>query len=307
MFKLPSFPSLESYNHELADFMELMCWVRGTSSKREVIAYLSKIEENDRNTGCNDDDDENSEMLDGVMIEIERRVNACGNGYPFTLERQGTVLRDHSDDQSHSSILYRYLLLSTRLNMTASKIHAGIDGTLLLEEVSAHAMKNYLGSSRARSLVFGTGAPGGFQGKINKLCSALQEGIGFRNLDTAPPQKNDDKLDAVAWVPFSDSSSGQVVIFCQCKTGSSWVDSIYQLQPHSFVTKWISGTIVVPPIRAFCLSEAIDRSRWNALGVDAGLIFDRCRIIDFCDELPSDLLQRIDRWTIAARNTVNIN
>jgi hypothetical protein len=54
------------------------------------------------------------------------------------------------------------------------------------------------------------------------------------------------------------------------------------------------------PIRAFCIAEAADRGRWNKHAIDAGLLFDRCRLVDFSDELPDDLLQRLRTWTDAA-------
>jgi hypothetical protein len=303
VFKLPNFPSPKSPSHELADFAELTAWKNKTASKREIVAYLSRIDDNNDNIGCEDDEDENSELLDDVMIEIDRRVAACGNGYPFSLEREGTVLRYVEDDSDHGSILYRYLLLSTRLNMTSSKVHDGIDGTLLLEEVAAHTLRNYLGA-RARSFVFGTAASGNFEAKVNDLCNQLCEGVRFRNPDDASVTKNDDKLDAVAWVPFSDSLASQIIIFCQCKTGTSWSELIHQLQPETFMKRWMEYSFLVTPVRAFCLSEAVDRSRWKSLCAATGIMFDRCRLVDFCGDIEGDLLNRITRWTLAAKESV---
>lgn len=306
MFKLPNFPTPQAETHELADFAELTCWERGIASKREIVAYLGRIDDNDHNIGCDDDDDVNSELLDGVMIEIERRIAACGDGYPFKLEREGTVLRHHSADISHPFTLYCYLLLSTRLNMLTDKVHDGIDGTLLLEEIAAHALKNYLGGSRSRSYVFGTAVSGNFSDKIAALCNELCEGGGFRSLDDASVEANDDKLDAVAWIPFSDSQAGQIIIFGQCKTGTNWRDLVTQLQPDSFIKKWMREPIVVKPVRAFCLSEAPDRSRWKGLCLNAGMVFDRCRLVDFCGDLAPDLIDRISRWTLAAKETIKL-
>lgn len=304
MFKLPNPPSPQADVHELADFVELVCWDRGSASKREIVAYLGRVDDNDNNIGCDDDDDENSDFLDEVMIEIESRASACGGGYPFRLELEGTVLRHDAVTTSHRSIMYCYLLLSTRLNMKNNRDHAGINGTDLLEEVAAHALKNYLGGTRAHALVFGTSAPGGFEDKVAALCRELREGAGFRSLDTALVQANDDKLDAVAWVPFSDSLPGQLIIFGQCKTGSSWDDQVTQLQPDIFIDKWMSEPVLVNPVRAFCISEAADRSRWKGTGLAAGIVLDRCRLVDFCDNLAADLLDRVSRWTTAAKATV---
>lgn len=302
MFKLPKLPSPQADVHELADFAELLCWHRGLASKREIVAYLGRVDDNDNNVGCDDDDDENSDFLDEVMNEIERRVSACGVGYPFHLDLEGTVLRYNTDDSNERSILYRYLLLSTRLNMKDTRVHEGIDGALLFEEICAHVLKNYLGASRAKTLVFGTATAGSFHDKIKALCDELREGSGYRNPDEVPSEDRDGKLDIVAWVPFSDCRVGQLIVFSQCKTGTTWEEQVGQLRPDAFVQKWIDGTIAVVPVRSFCVSEACGQSRWNSRSIDAGILLDRCRLVDFCNNIDPTLLSKINCWINAAKS-----
>lgn len=303
MFKLPNLPSPQADPHELADFVELLSWRQGSASKREIVAYLGRIDDNDDNEGCNDDDDENSAFLDEVMNEVERRAMACGTGYPFDCCLEGTVLRHRANDQCKQAVVYRYLLLGTRLNMTSNRVHAGIDGTLLFEEISAEAIHDYLGDHRARSFVFGTATAGNFPEKVDSLCRELKEGGGFKNRDFGSVEANDDKLDAVAWVPFSDGLPGQLIVFGQCKTGSNWGGLTTQLQPDAFIKRWMQDPIVVNPVRAFCISEAANRSKWKGICSYAGILMDRCRIVDFCDNLPSDLLDRVQSWTTAAMSS----
>lgn len=304
MFKLPHTPSPQAEVHELADFAELQCWINGSTSRREIIADLGRVDDNDNNIGCDDDDDENSDFLDEVMLEIERRESACGSGYPFKLDLEGTVLRFDKDNRGHRSIVYRYLLLSTRLNMKDDRVQSGVDGSLLLEEISAQVLKNYLGTTRARSFILGTSSTGKFPDKVTALCRELREGTEFRKLDDAAVNANDDKLDAVAWVPFSDLLPGQLIVFGQCKTGSTWGGLLTQLQPETFIKRWMRDPILVTPIRAFCISEAANRSRWSGTCLAAGMLLDRCRLVDFCDNLSPDLLDRVSRWTAAAREEV---
>lgn len=307
MFKLPDLPSPKAEPHELADFAELLAWSKGTASAREIVAYLGRLDDNDYNIGCEDNDDENADELEEVMNEVERRKTACGDGYPFELELNGTVLRYISIDGNHRSDVYRYLLLSTRLNMKNQRAHADIDGTGLLEEIAARVLQCYLGPIRARSLVFGTASKGKFEDKVNHLCQELGEGGFFQNLDAVPAQANDDKLDAVAWIPFVDKKPGQLVVFGQCKTGSNWSGLITQLQPDAFLKRWTSSrTYLVSPLRALCVSEAADRSRWNGTVVYSGLFLDRCRMVDFCESLDPDLLSRVRAWNTAAYATVDI-
>ncbi len=304
MFKLPNSPSPHADTNELADFVELLSWGFGATSKREIIAYLGRVDDNDDNNGCDDDDDENSEFLDEVMNEIERRKSACGSGYPFHLDFEGTVLRHNENDNGERAVLYRYLLLGTRLNMKDNRVHAEIDGAELLEEISAKVLQNYLGPSRAHSIVFGTSTRGRFQDKVDSLCHALHEGLGFRPPDDESVNANDDKLDAVAWVPFSDCLPGQLIIFAQCKTGTNWQESKTQLQPDAFMKLWFECATAVNPIRALCVSEAPDRSRWIRLSTYAGILLDRCRLVDFCNDLPTELVDKIIQWTSAAKEAV---
>jgi hypothetical protein len=302
VFILPNPPSPQADVQELADFAELLCLQQGATSAREIIAYLGRVDDNANNIGAVDDDDDNADMLDEVMDETDIRSKACGDGYPFVLEQSGTRLRHADAADNPKSIIYRYLLLSTRLNMRDSRKHADIDGGDLLEELAAHVLRNYLGRDKARTMVFGTAAGGRFQDRVDLLCRELREGVRFRSLDLAPVNANDDKLDAVGWVPFVDGRPGQLILFGQCKTGSNWGGLVTQLQPESFIKKWMLEPYLVNPVRVFFLSEAVDQTRWKGICTETGILLDRCRIVEFSDQIEVGLLDRISRWTDAARN-----
>jgi hypothetical protein len=304
MFKLPDSPTPQAEAYELADFAELLAWEDSAVSERNILAALGREDENDNNIGCDDNDDRNAEKLDGVMNELDRRATACGKGYPFETALQGTVLRYLDNDNDERAHVYRYLLLSTRLNMTHDRVHAGIDGALLLEEVAAHALRCYLGFDRARAFVFGTSTGGKFSEKIDELCLQLGEGTKFKNTGGGPVEANDDKLDVVSWVPFSDKLRSQLVIFGQCKTGSSWEGQVSQLNPEIFIKNWMLDGFVVPPVRGFCISEAADRSRWYHRASYAGLLLDRCRLVDFSTGLDAKLLHKIKAWNATAKKSV---
>jgi len=301
MFKLPALPSSGANMNELADFAELLAWQNGSISMREILAYLGRLSENEFNEGINDEDDRSANELDDVMSEIDRRSKSCLSGYPFFLDMEGTVIRHKISDYSSRADIYRYLLLSTRLNMNKDKIQNGIDGTSILEELSAAILRCYLGGKRAKSFVFGTANSGRFEDKINELCREIGEGGRFCNVDPGPVKANDDKLDAVAWVPFADGRPGKIVIFCQCKTGSNWQDQITQLQPEAFLKRWTSHrTYVLNPIRAFCISECPDTTRWEGMALYAGLLFDRLRVVDFLYEISEDLIAKVRCWNAGA-------
>ena len=50
----------------------------------------------------------------------------------------------------------------------------------------------------------------------------------------------------------------------------------------------------------FFAAEAMSRLRWYSGASDAGLLFDRCRIVDFCDNLTKDVFAKVKTWTEAA-------
>lgn len=306
MFMLPSLPSAKAEHHELADFAELLAWQNGSASAREIIAYLGRLDDNQDNVGCDDDEDETTNELDGVMNELGRRAIACRQDYPFVLEHAGSVLRHIPDGAEVRSHVYRYLLLATRLNMKLHSRHASLDGTHLLEELAAHVLRCYLGLERARSVVFGTSAKGGFAAKVNRLCQDLHEGGQFKNPDTAHVDENDGGLDAVGWIPFSDQSRGQLIVFGQCKTGTTWQKHTKNLRPEDFTRLWMSDPPLFTPLRAFCIAEAANRGHWCKYSINVGLFFDRCRLVDFCEGLPSPVLSKIQTWTAAALATVQL-
>lgn len=301
MFKIPGKPSPRATVCELADFMELWAWQNNQVSCTDVLRFLGRVDDNDHNIGCEDDDSENAELVDEVLIELERREKACSGGYPFTLSGTGTMLR-HSDSADAGAAVYRYLLLSTRLNMRDSKTHAKLDGTKLMELLCAQVLKNYLGE-HSQAFVFGTAAGSTFKDQINALCKRLGEGVGFRTIDLGAVTAQDDKLDAVAWIPFRDGRSSQLILFAQCKTGTNWTEMVSQLQPRAFTERWMKRQPAVEPTRVFCAAEVQDPTEWEGVALYAGILFDRCRITAFSHGVDnSDLIP----WTTAAIKSFKI-
>ncbi len=309
MFTLPNLPTQFATQSELADFFEVLAAKRRRASKTEVASHLSITSDNLYNVGCDDEDDQIAVKLDGVLIELERRQHACGSdGYPFKISPAGTslvYLGDTSVFCNCKKTAYLYLLLSTRLNMNDNRIHASIDGTAILEELAAVTIKSYLGC-RAESINFGTSVRGGFGKKIDNLCRQFGEGGQHKNPVGVARHTKDGKLDIVGWIPFTDRLEGKLSVFGQCKTGTNWKDSINDLQPASFIKKFMCSPYHMDPLRAFFVSESVDRSRWHDMTIDAGLLFDRCRIVDFCPDLPSRLLSKVKTWTEAALKTVKV-
>ncbi len=301
MFYLPHAPSPRANVHEVADFIEWSAWRHGVFSAREANQAINQLDDNAYNDGCDDDSDSTAQELDEVFNEIERREHGCRGGYPFQLHSVGSILRSRTNKQNHRFLIYRYLLLCTRLNMSANRVHAGLDGAFLLEKLTAQVMKNCLGESRAFSEVFGTAESGGFPAKVQRLCDRLGEGGGYVSADGSRTFARDAKLDVVSWIPFSDGQPGKLIVFTQCKTGSSWPDSLGDLSPEAFLKTWTRDkSTVLTPIRAFCVAEAANRTRWHEISNRGGLFIDRCRTVDFSETISDELTREIEIWTNAA-------
>ncbi|MDD4117084.1 MAG: hypothetical protein PHI39_02595 [Kiritimatiellae bacterium] len=299
MFKWPGAPSPHAQLHELADFTELIGWQRNRTSATALSALLGRLDENDYTDGV-PEESETDEVVKGAYMEIERRREACRNGYPYVITEEGYTIRDEHDDDNHKHIVYKYLLLATRLNMRDNRMHADIDGSLLFEELAAEVAREYLGT-RAESVVFGTAAgTADFPGKVDALCQQMREGVRFVNRDDAPPTENDGKLDVVVWKHFTDGLAGKLIAFGQCKTGTDYKNTLTQLQPDTFCKKWLHSSPAVPPVRMFFVSEALSRCHWQSATYDAGVLFDRCRIVDFCDNICEDVILKLKTWTQAA-------
>ncbi len=305
MFKYPGVPTVRASAHELADFAELMVWRDGRVSTTDLSRVIGRNEENDYSDGVPEEDEADHDA-EGAYVEMETRDHACGMdaSYPFSIGDRGDTLARRSRELSSRQLVYLYLLLATRLNMRDNRVHAEIDGARLFEKLCASVAISYLGK-RAESMVFGaTSGSGGFPARIARLCRQLGEGGGVR--DDVSPRVRDGKLDVVAWKPFADSWQGKFIIFGQCKTGTDYRDMLTELQPDAFCAKWLREQPPVMPVRAFFVSEALSRSgalsqrQWYDSSVDAGLLFDRCRIVDFCDGVAEDILEEVRTWTEAA-------
>ena len=305
MFKWPGNPSPKASTHELADFAELQAWQRNSVSATDLSRALGRLDENDYANGVIEEEGLPVDIAE-AFHEIERRATACSVGYPFTIDELGYTLRSKRDVGYVKHIMYKYLLLATRLNMRDNRVHASVDGALVFEELSAEVARDYLGP-RAESFVFGTaGNASNFADRINSLCQQLGEGGSFVNRNLAVPTEQDGKLDVVAWKPFSDRQAGKLTLFGQCKTGTHYQDTLTQLQPDAFWRKWFRDQLVVTPVRVFFVSEALLRSRWYNVAVDSGLLLDRCRIVDFCGNVGGGIFDKVTTWTAAAANATGL-
>ena len=301
MFKWPRTPAANADRHALADYAELVCWRDGNTSMAALSKDLGLLAENDYFDGV-PEEDPSAEVVREAYSEIECRREACGGGYPFVISDAGYTLSMDRDTDCPRHIVYQYLLLATRLNMKDDRMHAAIDGTLLLEDLSADVAREYFGTC-AEKLVFGTAATGRtFREKLVELCNKLGEGGGPSGQVASSTHVKDGGLDVVVWKPFSDERQGKLIGFGQCKTGIVQEDELPRLQPDAFCSNWMTKRPAFLPLRMFFVAEALSFNphEWYRNASYAGLLFDRCRLVEFSHCVNGDVMAKVKAWTAEA-------
>lgn len=279
---------------EIVDFMEFQSVV-SADKRYSLTSLLTTL-----GIGTDDALDEDANLqqtssMEEAFSEIDDRKKKSHNKYPFYSTGSAIVLDESVSDCIRD--VYVFLLLSTRVNMNQYKIQKGIDGTELFEYLCSEVLKNYFGA-HSKSFVFGTGAGNDFKDKVNNMILQLDErNCKFNYPDGSFQKEKDGKVDVVAFIPFADKNEGKFIAFGQCKTGTSWRDSVVQLNPGNFLRKFTSNLFPFTPIAVFMVSESF-YDNWRVMQIDSnGFLFDRSRIMEYLpDTISSELLENIRTW-----------
>lgn len=305
-YKIQSLPSPRAYKEEKADFWEIQSLINPGIyiSRANIISTLSKGTDEIYHEGIESEDDTIDDGLDAVLIELDRRFSFTNQKYPFTLKRNSIKI---NEDESTLTLIYKYMLLCTRLNMRESKIQNGLDGTQLFENLSSYVANKYFGVD-SKSFVFGTAEPGSFKTKTEDLIRKIGEGDSFKNPNNNPPTANDDAIDVVVYKDFSDKRIGKLIAFCQCKTGTHWKNDMRKLNPSEFCSKWLLTTPILIPIPVVFICDTL-HEEMNFYGTQLNyLVFNRFRILEYIeDDIPQELLANIRNWVAGALEDIGIN
>ena len=258
------------------------------------------------------DDLETREDVDAAFNDVEARREHCGPRafYPFRRdeENRGRIVIDEPQNgkQRWHALLYLFLLWLTRISGSAP-----ISGNnspdpaarKLFERLCCEVASNYWGrgvAGESAPFIHFSALPGNFGRKINALSQQLGEGDGFR--EGALPKKsrlNDGGLDIVVHRRFADGRPGQLIGFGQCKSGRNYESKLTELSLRDF-QGWFLGDFVVEPVRLFFLSDRVADDKVLARNCrKAGILFDRCRIMEYAGEVDSDLKREIADWILA--------
>jgi len=296
----------------IGDFIELECLRR--ADKNVSALDITRIMERE------------AEQMsqDAVMVyvrdsikDLEARISNIGNRgaiYPFQIDSTGGLIEYRMDVEDSDRMIYLFMVLCTRMNMKNDRKHATHDAAVLFEQLCREVCVRLWGGNsddRVKAIVFGTGRlvegsndhdlldKGTFSEAVNKLCKDLREGVGFDAKSKGPITAKDGKLDVVVWRSFADERNGQLIGFGQCKTGTNWEADLMKLRPDDFFSKWARQHPTVLPTRLYFVTDRVIE-RWYDRSRDGGVLLDRCRIMEYCVDLPPLLMENISAWVVAA-------
>lgn len=282
-------PSASDGVEKIADWLEFTASMspEGQVSLETLVSIIrsaGSVDAFDERDGHLDHGSEASQSVaSDAFSELSLRSKACQGRYPFEVE-QG-LLR-----VKQKNTPYNLLLLLSFANPTTG--HSGT--AVLFERLCTLAAHNYFGGKNNNAEAIRFGSPrkvplAKFSQAIDNLCGQLGEGVGCKEPSLAN-HTGDQGLDIVAWKHFPDRKPGKLVAFGQCSSGSGdWTKKLNELDGTKFSMKWLQEQLLVPPIRFFFVPRRIANDHWRLVGIDAGIVFDRCRIVSCLPKLDATL------------------
>jgi hypothetical protein len=223
--------------------------------------------------------------------------------YPFSIDEGQSIISMVNPGTLGTNLIYLFLLGITVSSM-GSKVRRrnGHDPTKLFERLCADVLRTFWGGATLHSdvMIFGTASATTagerkFRANIETLCRHLGEGIGWK-VDACAPGGGDGGLDLVAWRRFRDKRQGALVGFAQCKTGTHWRDHLTELMPSAFTRDYMQSQLIVDPIRLYMVPSRISRQQWVGATGRAGLLVDRCRIVQYANGVSKKVLKDCKAW-----------
>ena len=240
---------------------------------------------------------------EAAFLELSEREGWLSDHYPVEIDGEVASLRN----QLPARDVYRFLvLLRSRQLYPGALKDDGKDAGRLFEELVKHAIGAYSGSEPHSHVRFGLAGGSRGDGLPRSLACAVRE-LSQRMFErpgqVSNSQQGDFKADAVAWKPFGDGRSGQLVLICQAtisegdwtreEPANRWTD---RQPPDSRLILFFAR-----PITAVAFPETLSLTPTDVLeGLPFSSIpFDRLRLLSVLldDDLPCNLRDSIRDWT----------
>ncbi len=295
----------------LADWVEIRALLEsdGKASQEDLVRALDRAYSIGETNARSLSEEVFEELADRHSSCKPSRPSGGAWGYPFELNKSGDLLslRSKAAPRTRAGILYLFLLVATRADMDSERRKLdGLDPTAIFERLCADILLNFWGGKTkfSGSIVFGTAQredipENKFKSKIESLCQSIREGRGLRE-GAKPPGAGDGKLDIAVWRVFSDGRAGGLVGFAQCKTGIHWKDHLPELQPRHFCRNFFQKPLLIDPLKVYMVPHRVNGTEWDSHTSLGGLLFDRCRLIQYGLEISDDVFKDCRAWLSAA-------
>ena len=304
---------LRSNISRIADFVEVQCLARDdlNVAVNDISYAMGDLLSDDDETSPEEEswEDDAPEVWD-ALDDVDKRKDHCGERafYPFCRRPEGdygqvAIAHPENDSQRWHTLLYLFLLWLTRIRKNDAQTQVGRG---LFERLCCDVASNYWGCVAGEKAPFiHFGAHGSFRAKIEDLAKKLCEEGGVREkaLKSGRHPK-DDGVDIVVYRPFTDGRVGQLIGLGQCKSGHGYGrKELTELQPDDFFRKWFQCPVSKPTsqsVRLFFLSDRIASDEIMRQNINmGGIVFDRCRVMEYAGEVDRELKREIANWILA--------
>lgn len=295
---------------ELADWVEISAFFHDDRSISEEDLVRALVRAGDGGKA----EDAAREKATEAFNERSTREVAIGNSldvhphsaYPYAID--GPLLKLSVDPFSDNNpgLLYTFLLAITRASMASgSRKTKGIDPTSLFEELCADVLCRFWGGPSDLSGVFVTGTSNKdvppktkkrFQKLIDTLAGHIEEFGGWK-VGAQSPGAGDGGLDLAVWRKFRDKRPGNLIGFAQCKTGDHWKDHLGKHNPNSICQRFFRNRIALSPLAIYMVPCRVSEEEWESVMLEhRGMLFDRCRIVNFGMDLAPETMSKCATW-----------
>ena len=162
----------------------------------------------------------------------------------------------------------------------------------LFERLSALALQEYV---KGEVFLFGWPVLDGTEIAIGQRVREAAGQLGERFAEAPARRYLDRGVDIIAWKKFGERRSSQFIILAQCAAGKHWQNKTRDLPKESWeqYIHWACNFVT-----AFFVPCIIPDSLWHDISREAGILFDRVRIINFLPNGITDpqLSAELSRW-----------
>ncbi len=211
-------------------------------------------------------------FIGDIWRELARRQKLYKYS-PFTIDK----LAVEAAENKNSEITYIACLLIALYG----PVNSSINVAKLFERLSCLAIKQYLDGE---GIVFGWPVEPGDEPSIRERIISVASRLNENYVESPREAYKDRGVDVIAWKPFSEQRTSQIVVLLQCASGKDWRNKTLDLPLRSWeqYIHWSNN-----PIKAFAVPCVISSRDWHDVSKEGGILFDRIRITNLIDEIIS--------------------